>query len=138
VLRRSARIELLRRVPLFEHCSQAELRRIAQRVDELALPAGRRLTREGDPAREFLVLVGGSAEVSQRGKRLRVLGGGDFLGELALVAGTPRTATVTALTPVEVLRLTARDFRALMRDVPSLQLKVLQALASRLDEPEFV
>jgi CRP/FNR family cyclic AMP-dependent transcriptional regulator len=136
MLRKNAKIELLKRVPLFERCSKSELQQIARIADEVPLPAGYELTAEGTPGREFIVLVEGSAEVRRKGRRLRELSGGDFLGEIALIADVPRTATVTALTPVNILLMTARDFRTLMKDVPSLQPKVMYALAMRLP-PEF-
>jgi CRP/FNR family cyclic AMP-dependent transcriptional regulator len=136
MLRKDAKIELLKRVPLFERCSKSELQRIAQLADEVTLPAGRDLTREGERGKEFVVLVDGRAEVRRKGQPLRELSGGDFLGEIALVADIPRTATVTTLTPVDILLMTARDFRTLLRDVPSIQPKVLYALAMRLP-PEF-
>ncbi len=136
MLRKNAKIELLKRVPLFERCSKSELQRIAALADEVSLPAGRNLTTEGEAGREFVVLVEGRAEVVRNGRRVRELSDGDFLGEIALVADVPRTATVTTLTPVDILLMTARDFRTLMRDVPSLQPKVMYALAMRLP-PEF-
>ncbi len=136
MLRKNAKIELLKRVPLFERCSKSELQRIAALADEVNLPAGRALMREGERGQEFVVLVEGRAEVKRKGQRLRELSDGDFLGEIALVADVPRTATVTTLTPVDILLMTARDFRTLMRDVPSLQPKVMYALAMRLP-PEF-
>jgi CRP-like cAMP-binding protein len=136
VLRKDAKIELLKRVPLFAQCSKSELQRIARLADEVTLPAGRDLTREGERGREFVVLVEGRAEVRRKGQWVRELSGGDFLGEIALVADIPRTATATTLTPVDILLLTARDFRTLLREVPSLQPKVLYALATRLP-PEF-
>ena len=135
-LRKNAKIELLKRVPLFERCSKSELQRIAGVADEVNLPAGRELMREGERGQEFVVLVEGRAEVKRKGRRLRELSDGDFLGEIALVADVPRTATVTTLTPVDILLMTARDFRTLMREVPSLQPKVMYALAMRLP-PEF-
>lgn len=136
MLRSNAKIKLLKRVPLFESCSRQELQRIAEVADEVSLPEGRTLMKEGQHGREFMVLVDGLAEVRRKGWRLRELGPGDFLGEIALVADVPRTATVTALTPVSILLLTARDFKTLMRDMPSLQRKVLYVLAMRLP-PEF-
>ncbi|HEU5214767.1 MAG TPA: cyclic nucleotide-binding domain-containing protein [Gaiellaceae bacterium] len=136
MLRKNAKIELLKRVPLFERCSKRELQQIAGLADEVHLPAGRKLTKEGGRGQEFIVLVEGRAGVERQGRRLRDLEAGEFLGEIALVADVPRTATVTTLTPAEILLMTARDFRTLMRDVPSLQPKVLYALAMRLP-PEF-
>jgi len=136
MLRKNAKIELLKRVPLFERCSKSELQQVARLADEVNLPAGRTLTKEGAPGREFVVLVEGKAEVRRKGRKVRELSGGDFLGEIALIADVPRTATITTLTPVDILLLTARDFRTLLKDVPSLQPKVLYALATRMP-PEF-
>lgn len=136
MLRKNAKIELLKRVPLFAQCSRAELAQIALLSTELNLPAGRTLMKEGEPGKEFIVLAEGRAEVRRTGRRIRELSDGDFLGEISLVAEIPRTATVTALTPLTVLLVTARDFRTLMREVPSLQPKVIYALAMRMP-PEF-
>jgi len=136
MLRRDAKLDLLRRVPLFERCSKSELRRIAGVADELSLPEGRPLTTEGERGQEFVVLVEGLAEVRWKGRRINILSSGDLLGEIALVADRPRTATVTTTTPARVLLVTARDFRALMREVPAIQGKVLAALAERIP-PEY-
>jgi CRP/FNR family transcriptional regulator, cyclic AMP receptor protein len=136
MVRKNTKIELLKRVPLFAQCSRRDLAQIALLSAELSLPAGRKLMSEGERGQEFIVLVDGRAEVRRKGRRVRELSGGDFLGEIALVANVPRTATVTALTPVTVLLVTARDFRMLLREVPSLQPKVIYALAMRLP-PEF-
>jgi CRP/FNR family cyclic AMP-dependent transcriptional regulator len=134
--RKNAKIELLKRVPLFEQCSKSDLRQIATIADEMALPAGRELMKEGDRGREFVVLVEGTAEVRRKGRFVREICGGDFVGEIALVADIPRTATVTTVTPVDVLFITARDFRTLLQDVPSLWPKVIYTVAMRLP-PEF-
>jgi ATP-binding cassette subfamily B protein len=136
MLRKDAKIELLKRVPLFESCSKTELAKIAAVADEVSLPADRDLTKEGEPGREFVILVEGAAEVRRKGKVINQLSDGDFLGEIALVAAVPRTATVTTTWPSRILLLTDRSFRSLLRETPSLQTKVLSALASRLP-PEF-
>jgi CRP/FNR family transcriptional regulator, cyclic AMP receptor protein len=136
MLRKNAKIELLKRVPLFERCSKAELQQIARLADEILLPDGQILTREGQPGREFFVLVEGQVDVRRKGRLVKKLSGGDFLGEIALVADVPRTATVTATTPLRALVMIDRDFRSLMKEVPSLQPKVLYALAMRMP-PEF-
>ncbi|HEV7133050.1 MAG TPA: cyclic nucleotide-binding domain-containing protein [Gaiellaceae bacterium] len=132
MLRKNAKVELLKRVPLFAGCSKRELDEIAAIADEFNLDADRNLTREGATGHEFLVLVEGSADVTRRGKKVNTLRSGDFLGEIALITGAPRTATVTTKKPSRMLVVTARDFRSLLRRVPSIQLKVLEALASRL------
>jgi CRP-like cAMP-binding protein len=132
VLRKNAKIELIKRVPLFGGLSKRELDEVAAIADELALDAGSELTHEGAAGHEFLVLVEGTADVRRKGRKVNTLGSGDFLGEIALITGVPRTATVTTTAPARMLVITARDFRSLLRRTPSIQLKVLEALASRL------
>lgn len=134
MLQKNKKIEILKRVPLFERASKKELAEIAQLADELELPAGRKLTAEGARGKEFVVIVSGAAEVRRKGRRVNDLRAGDFLGEIALVTGAPRTATVTTTKPSRILVITAQAFRLLLRDVPSLQLKVLDALAERVPQ----
>jgi CRP-like cAMP-binding protein len=132
MLRKNAKIELIKGVPLFARCSKRELEQIASLADELDLPSGRNLTKEGAVGHEFVVLAEGAAEVRQGGKTINHLSTGDFLGELALVTGRPRTATVTTTSDTRLLVITSAAFRRLMRDMPSIQEKVLEAVASRL------
>jgi CRP/FNR family transcriptional regulator, cyclic AMP receptor protein len=132
MLRKNAKIELLKRVPLFSGCSKRELGEIASVADELDLPTARDLTREGESGKEFVVLVDGEADVLRKGRLVAGLGPGDFVGEVALVTGRPRNATVRTRGAARVLVLTASGFRTLMRDVPSIQTKVLMALAARI------
>jgi CRP-like cAMP-binding protein len=132
VLRKDVKVEMISHVPLFAACSKTELRKIASLADEIDLPAGTRLTKEGASGKEFVVIVKGGADVLRHGKKLRSLGNGDFLGEIALVTGAPRTATVTTTEPTRALVIAAPAFRTLLRNTPSMQLKVLDALASRL------
>lgn len=131
-LHKNAKVELLKAVPLFGNCSKAELQRIASLADELDLAEGATLIREGERGREFLVVVGGSVRVTRRGRKLRDLGAGDFIGEIALVSDVPRTATVTATSPVRLLVITDREFRQLIEQMPSIATKVLQSLGERL------
>jgi CRP/FNR family transcriptional regulator, cyclic AMP receptor protein len=132
MLRRDAKIELLKRVPLFAGCSKKELGEIALVADEIDVEAGKVLTREGESAREFFVIVDGAADVRRKGRKVATMGSGDFFGEIALVSSRPRTATVTATAPGRLLVVTDRAFRQLLQNMPSLQLKVLTALADRL------
>lgn len=126
------KVELIRRVPLFARCTKKELAEIASHADEIDLPEGKRLIRQGERGREFFVLLEGEAEVVRDGEHVQAMGPGDFFGEIALVSRVPRTATVTATTPVRALVITDRDFRMLLEDAPQIQLKVLEALAERL------
>ena len=136
-LRKDAKIELLKRVPLFSQCSKQELASVAAVADETDLSEGTELTRQGRPGREFVVLVEGEAEVRRNGRKVAALGDGDFFGEIALVTNRPRTATVVAKTPVRVLVVTDRAFRSLLEHSPSIQGKVLKALAERLAEDDL-
>lgn len=133
-LRKNAKIELIKRVPLFAQCSKRDLEAVASVADELDLREGKELTVQGRPGREFFVLVDGEAEVEKNGRRIGTLKGGDFFGEIALVSNRPRTATVVAKTPVRVLVVTDRSFRRLMESSPGIQAKVLQALAERVGD----
>ena len=132
-LGKNAKIELLKRVPLLAGCSKAELREVALSADELDLRDGHVLTREGRPGREFFVLVEGTARVTKDGKLLADLQGGDWFGEIALLTHTPRTATVTATSPVRVLVITDRAFRRVVETMPRIALKVLASVGQRLD-----
>ncbi|HZT93416.1 MAG TPA: cyclic nucleotide-binding domain-containing protein [Gaiellaceae bacterium] len=134
MLRKNAKIELLKRVPLFERCSKRELEEIAMLADELQLPDARNLTKQGASGWEFIILVEGEADVVRGVRKVNELGPGDFVGEIALVSGKPRTATVRTRGPARVLVVNASAFRTLMRDVPSIKDKVLAAVTARIPD----
>jgi CRP-like cAMP-binding protein len=131
---KNAKVERLKRVPLFAHCSRGELERIALVADELTFPAGRTLIREGDVGRELLVLLDGEVEVRRNGRRLPPRGDVTFFGEIALLTGVRRTATVTTTSPVDALVLTARAFERLLDESREIRQKVLASLAERLGD----
>ncbi len=131
-LRKDQKVELIKHVPLFSKLSKKDLQNVASHADEIDLPDGTTLTREGERGREFFVLLEGSADVRQKGKSVATLGDGDFLGEIALVTKLPRTATVTTTSAVRALVLTDRDFHALLRNSPEIGQGVLEALGERL------
>jgi CRP-like cAMP-binding protein len=133
-LRRDAKIELLKRVPLFNGCSKSELRELAKSADELDIREGTVLTREGRQGREFFVLVDGTARVTKAGKKVADLGAGDWFGEIALITNSPRTATVTATSPGDILVITDRRFRSVVETMPSIALKVLATVGDRLKQ----
>ena len=126
-------MELLRGVSLFSACSKRELSRIASLADQIEVPKGRVLTREGESGSEFFVIVEGQARVivGQRG-RVSPLGPGASFGEMSLLDRGPRTATVEAETDMQLLVLDARSFSSLLAEVPSVARKVLAAMAARL------
>jgi CRP-like cAMP-binding protein len=131
-LSRRTKIDLLRRIPLFAGCSRAELEAVSRVADELRFPAGRVLMQQGAPGRELVVLVDGEVGIERDGVEIAVRQGGDFLGELALVTGRPRTATVTAKTDLQTLVVDRVSFDRLLRDTPTIAAKVLRAVAERL------
>jgi CRP-like cAMP-binding protein len=131
-LRKDAKTELLRRAPLFANCSKGELAMISGVADEIDLKEGKELTRQGAPGREFFVLIEGTADVVKDGLKVNSLEGGDFFGEIALVHHAPRTATVTATSPLRALVITERNFKRLLDESPEIQRKVMIALAERL------
>ena len=134
-LRKNAKLELLKQVPLFGDCSKRELEEIAKIADEIDFREGKELTREGAPGREFFILVEGTAEVTQGKRKLRTMSDGDFFGEISLITRLPRTATVTTVSPVHALVITDRSFRRLLEGDRTIQRKVLAALGERLDVP---
>jgi CRP/FNR family cyclic AMP-dependent transcriptional regulator len=136
-LRSDAKIDLLRRVPLFAGLSKRDFKQIAAVADELDFPEGKVLINEGERGREFFVLVDGTVEVQRAGDHVDTMGPGDFFGEMALLTHTPRNATVTTTSPVHALVLTDRQFRSLLDHSPSVQVKVLLALAERLAPHEI-
>ena len=136
LIRADTRVDLIRGLPLFELCSKRDLRRIAALADERDVAAGTELIREGEPGSEFYVVVEGEVEVRRRGRRVAQLGPGSFVGEIALLSRSPRTATVVATTPLRVLAITGRDFVALLDSLPELWLKVARTLADRVDADE--
>jgi CRP-like cAMP-binding protein len=132
VLGNNSKIDLIRRVPLFSSASKAQLAEIASIADEIDLPEGKVIIKEGDTGREFFVLIEGTADVERGGRKVAAIGPGDFVGEIALIAKTPRNATITTTSPVRTLVITDRAFRQLLDHSPQIQIGVLTALAERL------
>lgn len=132
MLRKDGKIELLREVPLFSHCNKTQLGEIATLADLIDLPAGTPLTREGAVGREFMLIVEGAVEVRRKGRKINELGAGDFIGEMALITGAPRNATVTTSQDSSLLVVTDRGFWELLERAPDLQLSVIKAMGERL------
>jgi CRP-like cAMP-binding protein len=131
-LGKDGKVELIMKVPLFSKLGKKGLEEVAHIADELDLPEGKVMATEGDRGREFFVLLEGQAEVKKGDQRINRMGEGDFFGEIALVTKMPRTATVTASTPVRVLVINERDFGALLKHSPEVSRGVAEALAERL------
>jgi len=131
-LHKDAKVELLKRVPLFSKLSHKELEDVAQIADEIDLPAGKEMATEGDRGREFFVLLKGEADVTKAGQTINTMKEGDFFGEIALVTKMPRTATVTATSDVDVLVITEQAFDNLLKKTPEIGRGVAEALAERV------
>jgi CRP/FNR family transcriptional regulator, cyclic AMP receptor protein len=130
--RRDAFTEHLASVPLFSACSKKELQLVARRAEDVNVEAGKVLVREGAAGAEFFVIVEGTAEVSRHGNKVAELGPGAFFGDLALLDKAPRNATVTAVTPMELVVLGQREFAGIIDEVPGFAHKLLAGLAHRL------
>jgi CRP-like cAMP-binding protein len=133
-LRRDVKVALLRKVPLFERVSQKELGRIAAISSEVSYPQGVALLREGTRDDGFFILLQGEVDVRQGVRLLQTLKRGQFFGEIGLLASVPRTATVTTGTQIDALFISGSEFKRLLRDSPTLALKVLEELADRLEK----
>jgi CRP/FNR family cyclic AMP-dependent transcriptional regulator len=131
-VRRDAKLELLGAVPLFAGCSKSELRWVAGITTEEDFEAGAEVIREGELGWDFFVIVEGTADVRRKKRKVGTMGPGDFFGEIALVADSPRTATIVATTDLLALSITDVDFRELVLDQPSIAQKVLRSLGERI------
>jgi len=124
----------LKRLPIFAACSDRDLDAVARLSTTLDVPPGKVLATEGQPGFEFVVIRAGTVAVTRNGQKLAELGPGDYFGEISLIDGGPRTATVTAETPVTIEVVESREFDALMEKVPGLAQRLLKGLAARLRE----
>jgi len=124
-------LEMLAAVPLFSACSKAELRRIVGLGTSVTVAPGTTLTTQGAVGREFFLVTSGTARCFRDGMLVARFGPGDFFGEMALLDQAPRTATIVADEPMELLVLDAREFDSLIDDAPSIARKLLKALAAR-------
>src|SRR5207249_20421 len=119
-------------VPLFAGLSRRHLRHIAGLSEEEHFTEGTSLAQEGKPGESFYVILEGEAKVVRAGRRVAQLIPGDFFGEIALIDGGPRTASVVATTPLMTLTITRRRFRKMLEEDPNIVLSMLEELARRL------
>ena len=131
-LHKDAKVDLISRVPLFATCSKKELRLIANLADQVEWREGKTVIKEGRLGSEFFLLLEGTVSVSRDDERFRDLTAGEWVGEIALVANVPRTATVVTTSPVRALVLTRGAFLQLIEDNPSIAAKVLALLGERV------
>lgn len=127
-------VELLGGVGLFSNCSRGELKTIARHSETVQLAPGVDLTEQGADGDAFYVVLDGTASVAVDGAVVNELGPGDWFGELALLDGHPRSATVTSVGELEVAVLGVRMFRTLLREFPDLAAQLLAGMATALRE----
>lgn len=127
-------LDQLAGVSLFAGADRKELTEISKATTELDLEQGAVLTTQGDIGREAFIVVEGEAVVSVDDEEVARLGPGACVGEMALLDKGPRSATVTAATPMKVLVLDPREFKGLMLKVPAIAVKVAATLATRVRE----
>ena len=132
----SDRIDLLRRVPLFTDLERRELEELAGSLKERTFRAGETVSQEGQGAVGFFIIEDGEARVTVRGEERGRIGPGDYFGEIALIAESARTATITADTDLRCLGMTFWDFRPFVESNGQVAWKMLQALAKRLRDIE--
>jgi len=127
-----APVELLQRVPLFEHFEKGDLARLARSFKERTFDAGTTVAGEGKTGAGFFVIESGEATVSVRGDERRSLGPGDYFGEIALLDDGARSATITAVSDLRCYGLTSWEFRPLVESNASIAWKLLETMAQRL------
>jgi CRP/FNR family transcriptional regulator, cyclic AMP receptor protein len=128
--------DLLARVPLFAGLPKRHLRAVAGIATEQDFPENATIAKEGTGGDDFYVIVEGQASVLRGGKRVSRLLPGDFFGEIALLDEGPRTASVIAETPLSAMTINRKPFSALLEREPTIVLKMLEALATRLRNQE--
>ena len=135
ITRRSAG-EHLAAVPLFSTLAKRDLNEVAKATTQVDVQAGQTLVQQGALGHEFFVVLDGEAEVRRNDRRVATLGVGRYFGELSLLDGGERSASVVALTDMKVLVLDRSDFQALVPSIPGLGHKLLKAMALRLREAD--
>jgi len=126
------KLDLLAGVPLFAELNRRHLRRVGELCVRVDVGAGKVLCREGESGSEFFIVIDGEASVDIAGTEVATVREGGFFGELALLGGGPRTATVTTKTPMSVFVLSGAEFSSLLREEPQVAVKVLAAVGSRI------
>lgn len=129
---RASYLDHLARIPLFSSFSKRDLQKIAKASDEVTVDAGRVLVEEGTTGREAFVIIDGQATVKRNGRKVATLGPGNHFGELALLDGGPRSATVVADTPMTLLVLGQREFNGVLDEVPGLAHKLMASMAQTI------
>jgi CRP-like cAMP-binding protein len=129
---RDEKLDLLRRIPLFAGFDRHHVERLGMLTEEVDVPAGKVLIRQGELGDDLMIIYSGQVAVERNGAKVNKLGPGEFFGEIALLERGPRTATVTAETACRLLVINHRDFHAVMEEFPEIAARVLLTLGHRL------
>jgi CRP/FNR family cyclic AMP-dependent transcriptional regulator len=129
-------MDQIRSVPLFSEFGNKELQRVAAIVKEVEFPTGKEIAKQGESGIGFHMIIEGEASVSVDGKTHALLGPGSYFGEMSLLDGRPRSATVAASTDLKTISVTSWDFNALLDQYPELARKLLIELCRRLRSVE--
>jgi CRP/FNR family transcriptional regulator, cyclic AMP receptor protein len=133
---RSSKVDVLRRVPLFQGLSQRQLEQVARLADEVEVETGKRLAIAGETGHELFVILEGEASVKTGDGRAVKLRSGEFFGEMSLLDGGPRSSSVEADTPMKLLVVGTREFWELLHEAPPLAGKIMRTLSQRLRNAE--
>ena len=131
-----SKLNLLSEIPLFSACTPKELREVARLADKVSALEGEVLAKEDTPGREFFVIAEGKARVTIKGDEVAILGAGEFFGEMALLDQGPRSASVTAATPMTLYVIGAKEFGDLIERIPFVARRILRGLSQRLRAAE--
>ena len=134
--RKSDKIDLLAKVPLFANLSKAQLGVVSRAADEMAVSAGDVLARQGATGDEAFVLIAGELTVRRNGRKVATLSAGDVVGEMALIDGGSRSADVIVAADGAVLVMHRREFGGVLDEVPAIQRKLMVNLSERLREAD--
>jgi CRP-like cAMP-binding protein len=136
VARTDTKVELLRHIPLFTACNPHALQEIGQLADEVDVPDGYTLIREGTFGEQFILIIEGRVRIDRGGKTIRTMGPGEFLGEIALIDKGRTTATATTEGPAKLFILGHQAFNSLLDQSPAVRLDIMTALANRVRQLE--
>ena len=131
---RESKLKLLASVPLFQELSKKELSAILKSAHEVEHEAGSAVLEEGTGAIGFHLILEGKAKVTTGSRQRAELGPGDYFGEMSLIDGLPRTATVTPVEPMKTLTIASWDFAPMLENYPSIARKMLVEMSRRLRE----
>lgn len=135
-MKKDSYLDYLAKVPLFEAFSKKDLGHLARLAETVDVSEGKELIKEGATGREFFVIAEGKASVLRKGRKVATLGPGAHFGELSLLDGCPRNSTVRAETDMRVVVLGQREFLGLLDQVPTMDIKLMKAMARRLREAD--